>query len=116
MNNLAKVLVVDDGERTPDRALSAELAELGLASITTPLEATEDVLASIPPPAAILLQLPREDRDGYQSFMDLAERLKASETGIPVILVDPASTAHAGGYASILESQFGAHALAKPEF
>ena len=44
MNDFPKVLVVDDGERTPDDALSAELAGLGYASVTASLEAAEDVL------------------------------------------------------------------------
>src|SRR5688500_4965564 len=92
MNDVPKVLVIDDGERSPDRALSAELAELGFASVTTSFEAAEDVLAVLPTPSAILLQLPDTPQaTRHKSFRDLAERLKANRTltGIPVVLVEP---------------------------
>ncbi len=115
MNDFQKVLVVDNGERRSDRALSAELAELGFASVTTSLEATEDVLAVIPRPAAILLQLPSRQPDAnYDSFMELARRLRASDAGIPVILLDGAASP-SGGYASVLQERFGVRAVAKPE-
>jgi hypothetical protein len=116
MNAFRKVLVVDDGERRSNRALSAELAELGFASVTTSLEATEDVLAVIPPPSAILLQLPNGRRSpDYDSFMALAKRLRANDSGIPVILVDASAPSQPGGYASVLQDRFGARAVAKPE-
>ena len=117
MNDVPKVLVVDDGERSPDRALSVELAELGFASVTTSLEATDDVLEVLSPPAAILLQLPKKTGADYKRFMDLADRLKArkSISGIPIILVERPPLPHAGGYASVLQSELGAHALSKPE-
>jgi DNA-binding NtrC family response regulator len=116
MDAFRKVLVVDDGERSSDRALSAELAELGYASVTASLEATEDVLAVIPRPSAILLQLPNRKRSpDYESFMELAKRLQANDSGIPVILVDSSASSHPGGYASVLQDRFGARALAKPE-
>ena len=92
MNDVPKVLVVDDGERSPDRAVSVELAELGFASVTTSFEAAEDVLAVLPIPSAILLQLPcKPDSSRRQKFLDLAERLKAKSTlaGVPVIVVEP---------------------------
>src|SRR5829696_5565858 len=92
MNDVPKVLVVDDGERSPERALSVELAELGYASVTTSFEAAEDVLAVLPIPSAILLQLPNtSDKARHQDFRDLAERLKAKKTfaGIPVVMVEP---------------------------
>jgi hypothetical protein len=114
MNDVPKVLVVDDGERSPDRALSVELAELGFASVTTSFEAAEDVLALLPVPSAILLQLPStKDTARQQNFRDLAERLKAKQslTGVPVVVVEPRKGLSAvPAYAS-----FGAHALAKPE-
>ena len=116
MNEFPKVLVVDDGERPLDRALSAELAELGFASVTASHEAADDVLALIRSPSAILLQMPadRQSRE-YASFLKLAERLKASDAvGVPVILVDLATSAQPGGYASLLEAHFGAQALARP--
>ena len=117
MNEFPKVLVVDNGERPLDRALSAELAELGFASVTVSREAADDVLALIRSPSAILLQMPadRQSRE-YASFLKLAERLKASDAvGVPIILVDLSTYAQPGGYASLLQAHFGAQALAKPE-
>ena len=116
MDDFQKVLVVDDGARTPDRALSAELAELGFASVTTSLEAAEEVLSVIPRPVAILLQLPNCPRSpSYDSFMELARRLRANDSGTPVILVDGSAASHPGGYASVLQDRFGARAVAKAE-
>ncbi len=116
MDAFQKVLVVDDGERRSDRALSAELAELGFASVTASLEATEDVLALIPRPSAILLQMPNGKRSPvYESFMELAKRLQANDADIPVIVVDSSAPFQPGGYASVLQDCFGAPALAKPE-
>ena len=69
MNGMQKVLVVDNGERAPDSALSAELAGMGYASVTAPFEAADDVLALIPSPAAVLLHMPQQEpqqtRDDY---------------------------------------------------
>jgi hypothetical protein len=115
MDEFQKVLVVDDGERTPDCALSAQLAELGYASVTTSLEAAEDVLAVIPPPALILLQLPSRTRPSYASFLALAERLQANESGIPLQVVDSRAASQPGGYASVLQDQLGMRAAAKAE-
>src|ERR671933_295927 len=92
MNDVPKVLVVDDGERSPDRALSVELAELGYASVTTSFEAAEDVLAVLPIPSAILIQLPNGPEGArHQAFRNLAEHLKAKRdlSGIPVVVVEP---------------------------
>jgi len=117
MNDMQKVLVVDDGERPLDCALSAELAEMGLASVTTSLEATDDVLAVIPTPAAILLQLPSRTRAAqYRRFLELAERLRAREraTGVPVIMVDTMAATN-GGYSSVLQSELGTRVLSKPD-
>jgi hypothetical protein len=117
MNDVPKVLVVDDGERSPERALSVELAELGFASVTTSFEAAEDVLAVLPAPSAILLQLPgTADSARHQSFRDLAERLKAKQAlaGIPVLVVEPRQGLSAiSGYGRSNEP-FGADALTKP--
>ena len=122
MSDFQKVLVVDDGARTAEHPLSAELAELGFASVTTSLEATDDVLEMLPPPSAILLQLPkRSETVNYKRFMDLAARLKAKlkakkdMSGIPIILVEPPFGAAGGGYASALQTELGAGALNKPE-
>ena len=115
MNAFPKVLVVDDGQRPLDRALSAELAELGYASVTASHEAADDVLALIP--SAIILQMPAkgEGRD-YAAFQALAEKLRANATvNVPVILVDLSMSAQPGGYASLLQDHFGAQALSKPE-
>jgi hypothetical protein len=117
MSEFQKVLVVDDGARNSEHALSAELAELGFASVTTSLEATDDVLELLSAPTAIVLQLPRKTGVDYKRFMDLADRLKAraSTSGIPIIFVEGPPLAQAGGYASVLQSELGAHALSKPE-
>jgi hypothetical protein len=57
MNALQKVLVVDSGQRAETDLLSTQLAELGLSSVTTSLEAAEAVLAVIDRPSAIFLNL-----------------------------------------------------------
>ena len=118
MNDVPKVLVVDDGERSLDRALSVELAELGYASVTPPLDAAEDVLAVLPTPSAILLQLPHTpDKGRHQDFRVLAERLKTKEalSGVPVVVVEPRRAGQMlSGTFHRIEDQFGIHALAKP--
>ena len=117
MNDVPKVLVVDDGERSPDRALSAELAELGFASVTTSFEAAEDVLAVLPAPSAVLLQLPSVPDSGrHQGFRDLADRLKAKLglRGVPVLMVEPRQGMQALIDHHGIGETFGAHALAKP--
>jgi hypothetical protein len=118
MNDVPKVLVVDDGERSPDRALSVELAELGYASVTTSFEAAEDVLAVLPTPSAILLQLPgTPDGMRHRSFRNLAERLKAKPAlaGIPVVVVEPRQGLSELAVGKRMSESFGAHALAKPD-
>ncbi len=118
MSEFQKILVVDDGARTPDHALSMELAELGYASVTASLEATDDVLGMIPTPAAIMLQLPRRGETApYQRFMDLADRLKAGHrtSGIPLILVDRSSGLQQGGYVSMLRTEMGTQTVHGPE-
>ena len=116
MNDAPKVLVVDDGERSPDRALSVELAELGFASVTTSFEAAEDVLAVLPTPSAILLQLPsRPDPARQQSFRTLADRLRAKPglTGIPVVVVEPRQGIPALAASRAATAPFGAAPLTK---
>jgi len=116
MDTFQQILVVDDGQRKLDGALSAELAELGFATVTTPLETTEEVLAMISSPSAIVLQVPRDaDPRMRGRFMDLAQRLRASNPDAPVLVVDPAAGVMTGGFASVLQSQFKAAALSKPE-
>jgi hypothetical protein len=58
MHEFQKVVVVDNGDRPQDFALSAELAEMGFASVTTPVETADDVLAIVRSPAAIVLHMP----------------------------------------------------------
>jgi hypothetical protein len=114
MNDFPKVLVVDDGERNPDRALSAELAELGFASVTASLEAADDVLELIPSPAAIFVQIPDRCSPAQQKrFRDLAARLEGEQagTGIPVIVVEGIRS---GAYASLLQGSF-AEAVSKAD-
>ena len=55
MTELPKILVVDNGRRDCDSALSTELAEMGYASVTAPFEAADEVLAMMPRPVAIVL-------------------------------------------------------------
>jgi hypothetical protein len=113
MNAMPKVLVVDSGERAPDGALSVELAGMGFASVTTPFEAADDVLALIPSPAAVVLQMPRQA--GWaerRRFMELASRLRKNlaETGTPVII-----TGGVSGAATMLQNQLSMHAVAAPD-
>jgi hypothetical protein len=116
MNDFPKVLVVDDGERSPDRAVSAELAEMGFASVTASYEAAEDVLEVIPTPSAILVQIPpKADSSRRQSLLSLADRLRGHKAavGVPVVVVEAAGQ-QAGAYA-VLQEQFSACALARPD-
>lgn len=115
MNETPKVLVVDNGERKPDCALSAELGGLGYSSVTASLEAADDVLALIPYPAAILLQMPRDEGE-RRRFLALAQRLKAKigDARIPVVMVEDA-VLPAGGFAALLDTRFGGRAAARPD-
>ncbi len=113
MNGMPKVLVVDSGERTPDSALSAELAGMGYASVTTPFEAADDVLALIPSPAAVVLQMPRQATwNERKRFMELATRLRKTmgASGTPVII-----TGGLNGAATMLQNELGAPLAAAPE-
>ena len=116
MNAMQKVLVVDNGERASDFALSAELAEMGYASVTAPFEATDDVLALIPSPAAVVLQLPKQASWAERKqFLELAERLRVSlkTRNVPVIIVNGMDTS--GAHALLLQSELGARILSEPE-
>ena len=113
MNGMQKVLVVDNGERAPDSALSSELAGMGYASVTAPFEAADDVLALIPSPAAVVLQMPREaDWSERRRFLELATRLRktlaASRT--PVIV-----TGGVNGAVAMLQNELGTRAVAAPD-
>ncbi|WP_243368676.1 hypothetical protein [Microvirga solisilvae] len=114
MNGMQKVLVVDNGERAPDSALSAELAGMGYASVTTPFEAADDVLALIPSPAAVVLQMPRHANwSERRRFMELATRLRKTlaESQTPVIV-----TGGIVGAATMLQNELITRAVASAEF
>ena len=115
MRGLQKVLVVDSGDRSLDSALSAELAEMGFASVTAPFEATDDVLAIMPSPAAVVLQMPGKNSVAERArFLQLARRLKASlcDTGIPVILM---GSTQGSGINLVLQSKLGMKVFANAE-
>lgn len=116
MNALTKVLVVDNGQRGVADLLSTELAELGFSSVTTSLEAADEVLDLIERPSAIFLNMPQgregQDRAG---FIRLASSLRArdSMSGIPIIEWDRDSAT--GGISAILRSEIGPQAAFGPE-
>lgn len=113
MNGMQKVLVVDNGERAPDSALSAELAGMGYASVTAPFEAADDVLALIPSPAAVVLQMPqRANWSERRRFLELANRLRKTlaSSHTPVII-----TGGATGAATMLQSRLSSQTLAVAE-
>ena len=110
MNELRKVLVVDDGARTFVDPLSAELGELGLSTVTTSFEAAEDVLRVIEMPSAIILKMPEGERgEVYDRFLGLADQLRtgAPTAGIPVVVWDRSSAFVAGGISAVLQSRYG---------
>lgn len=113
MNGMQKVLVVDSGERAPDSALSAELAGMGYASVTAPFEAADDVLALIPSPAAVVVQMPYQaDWSERKRFLELASRLRKSlsATKTPVII-----TGGVSGAATMLQNELRSRAVAAAE-
>lgn len=115
MTGFQKVLVVDNGERALTSALSAELAEMGYASVTTPLEATDEVLGLMSSPAAIVVQIPRDATwEERRAFLALAERLRLEQkaSGTPVIVMNGADGQ--GAHASLLQSELGARILSNP--
>lgn len=113
MNGMQKVLVVDNGERAADSALSAELAGMGYASVTAPFEAADDVLALIPNPAAVVLQMPfHANWSERRRFMELANRLRKSlaNSYTPVIV-----TGGVTGAATMLQHELSTRAVAAAE-
>lgn len=112
MGALQQVLVIDDGVRAVDHSLSAELAELGYASVTTSLDAADDVLAVISRPAAVLLQSSGRGVD----FADRAASLRARmvEAGIPVILVEGRAGGR-GAFPVDLKDCIGPYVLNEPD-
>ncbi len=114
MDGFQKVVVVDNGDRPQDFALSVELAEMGFASVTTPVETADDVLAIVRSPAAIVLQMPhRASWAERQRFMALADRLRESQrgSGVPVIVLGGPN----GATSAVLQNELGARILSKPE-
>lgn len=117
MIEVPKVFVVDDGERSPDGALSAELAGLGYASVTASLEAAEDVLGVLQLPAAVLIQMPKPTESfRRRKFVALAERLKESLSGygVPIIMVESSFSVSSGSFAAVLQSYSGSAIAARP--
>jgi hypothetical protein len=113
MNGMPKVLVVDNGERAPESALSAELAGMGYASVTTPFEAADDVLALIPSPAAVVLHMPQQANWAERKrFLELATRLRKNlaASGTPVII-----TGGLNGAATMLQNELSSRAVAAPD-
>ncbi|MCJ2015084.1 hypothetical protein [Methylobacterium sp. J-076] len=110
---LQQVLVVDDGVRAVDHSLSGELAGLGYASVTASLEAADDVLAVIAPPAAVLVQAPTR-RDPAYARRAARLRARMREKGIPVILIGE-NDGRAGAPVD-LATRLGACVAAKPDF
>lgn len=116
MDGFQKVLVVDNGERAPDSALSAELAGMGLASVTAPVEAADDVLALMPSPAAVVLQMPRRATWAERKrFLELADRLRRNlkSSNVPVIVMSGVD-GH-GSHASLLQSQLATRVLSQAQ-
>ena len=114
MNALRKVLVVDSGHRRDADLLSTELAELGLSSVTTSLEAADDVLHVIETPSAIFLNMPRHSEIAARStFQKLAASLRAGirTRGIPVIEWERDTALQAGGISAVLKAEIGPQAL-----
>lgn len=114
MNDLHKVLVVDNGERDGVDPLAAELAELGFSSVTTSFEATDDVLQVIPKPSAIFLKMPQraEDRSAAD-MLALADRLRIAQgsAGAPIFLWDRSRVLGSGGVSAMLSGEFGPAAI-----
>lgn len=115
MTDLQRIIVVDHGDRDPEFGVSRELAELGYSSVTTPLEAAEEVLALTSAPDAFVLEIPRRGDAAIRArFNDLARMLKRSHAAVPVIVIDKARDSGNGGCAAVLQSAFGIAATAGP--
>ncbi len=108
MSELKRIIVVDNGDREPEAALSAELAELGYASITTSVEAAPDVFAAMVEPAAVLLHMP-DDSDARTdaAFAAFADRLENAHPQIPVIRLDSGQSRLSGNHLATLQSRVG---------
>ena len=108
MSELKRIIVVDNGDREPEAALSAELAELGYASITTSVEAAPDVFASIVEPDAVLLQIPGDsDARIDAAFAAVVDRLERAHPDIPVIRLDGTRGSLSNANLATLQSRIG---------
>lgn len=108
MSDLKRIIVVDNGDREPQAALSAELAELGYASITTSVEAAPDVFASIVEPDAVLLDIPGDsDARTDAAFAAFAGRLERTHPDIPVIRLEGAGASLSNANLATLQSRIG---------
>jgi hypothetical protein len=90
---------------------------MGLASVTAPVGAADEVLAMMPSPAAVVLHIPPEaDWAERKQFLDLAERLRTSlqSSNVPVIVIN--GSAGNGAHALLLQSELGTRILSRPEF
>lgn len=115
MPDLKRIIVVDTGDRGADTAVSAELAELGIMSVTLSLEAASEVIGTLPEPDAVLLHLPDEAGPAIRAdFAAFADELEANNPALPVITIDGAADQIAGGHISFLQSQISAASAAKP--
>lgn len=113
MTRFPQVLVVDNGERAPDSALSAELAGMGYASVTAPLETAEEVMAMMPSLVAVVLQMPRHaDWTERRRFLELANyfRKTLASKKVPVIV-----TGGISGATTMLQNELGMRAVAAPD-
>ena len=110
MNGVQKVLVVDSGERSAGGAVSAQLAEMGLASVTAPLAAAEEILELMPSPTAVVFQIPASANfEERRSYLRLADRVRAA--AIPVLIIGENDAA--GGQAALLQSDLSARVLSQ---
>ncbi len=113
MNALRKVLVVDSGQRGAADLLSTELAELGLSSVTTSVEAADVVLEVIARPSAIFLNMPSPAALDHDSFVQLAASLRSGErtSGIPVIQWSADEAHPTGDVSAVIRTAVGPQAL-----
>lgn len=108
MADLKRIIVVDNGDREPQAGLSAELAELGYASITTSVEAAPDVFASIVEPDAVLLDIPGDsDARIDAAFTAFADRLERTHPAIPVIRLEGTGAGLGNANLATLQSRIG---------
>ncbi|MGY6568301.1 MAG: hypothetical protein ACXIVE_04835 [Salinarimonas sp.] len=115
MPDLKRIIVVDTGDRGPDAAISADLAELGIMSVTLSLEAASEVISTLPEPDAVFLHLPDGAGPAIRAdFAAFAGELEASNPALPVITIDGAADQMAGSHLSFFKGQIGSASSEKP--